>query len=342
MKGGLRDGRSIVIAGLGRWMHTGTSVLRVVTSELRRWKRSALSLGLGTLVLVLGGMLAKEPALSFAQAVTSWLLTGNMITDPSTQFLGTTNPQPLIIRTNNEEAVRIEADGRVGIDLVDPDTHAIYPRTPLHVLGRISTGLDFESAGALTLFPPDGFAWFHIDNGPSGGRPIGRLRFSFGENPGDFEVMSLLQNGAIGIGTETPEERLTVNGRIQSSEGGFVFPDGTVQVTAQSEGPPGPTGAIGPRGATGPTGAIGPTGATGPRGPAGPPGPPVRTVAICASGTRQNFGRCSCAPGSRLISSTASVTGCTASSDTGSCSAFGFITGAVEFSGACCVCAPSG
>jgi len=118
-------------------MHTGTSVVRVMTSELRGWKRSALSLGLGALVLVLGGMLAKEPALSFAQTVTSWLLTGNMITNPSTQFLGTTNPEPLIIRTNNEEAVRIEADGRVGINLVDPDTHAIYPRTPLHVLERV-------------------------------------------------------------------------------------------------------------------------------------------------------------------------------------------------------------
>ncbi len=82
------------------------------------------------------------------------------------------------------------------------------PRTPLHVLGRISTGLDFTSAGAITFFPPDGFAWFHIDNGPAGGRPIGRLRVSFGGNPGDFELMSFLQNGNIGIGNPSPQMKL--------------------------------------------------------------------------------------------------------------------------------------
>ena len=58
------------------------------------------------------------------------------------------------------------------------------PRTPLHTLGRISTGQDFTSAGAITFFPPDGFAWFHIYNGPAGGRPIGRLRFSYEGIPG--------------------------------------------------------------------------------------------------------------------------------------------------------------
>ena len=33
------------------------------------------------------------------------------------------------------------------------------PRTSLHSIGRISTGLDFASVGAITFFPPDGFAW---------------------------------------------------------------------------------------------------------------------------------------------------------------------------------------
>ncbi|GHO90351.1 hypothetical protein KSF_003990 [Reticulibacter mediterranei] len=80
----------------------------------------------------------------------------------------------------------VSANGNVAIGVVTP-------RTQLHVLGRISTGLDFSSAGAITFFPPDGLAWFHIDNGPAGGRPTGRLRFSFGGNPGDNEVMSIDQ-----------------------------------------------------------------------------------------------------------------------------------------------------
>lgn len=88
------------------------------------------------------------------------------------------------------------------------------PRTPLHVLGRIATGLDFNSAGAVTFFPPDGFAWFHIDNGPAGGRPIGRLRISHGNTPGTHELVSVLQNGRVGVGTATPRELLDVNGNI--------------------------------------------------------------------------------------------------------------------------------
>jgi hypothetical protein len=96
--------------------------------------------------------------------------------------------------------------GNVGIGTIEP-------RTTLHSIGRISTGLDFTSAGAITFFPPDGFAWFHIDNGPSGGgRPTGRLRFSYGANPGDNEVLNILQNGLVGIGTSNPIARLTVEG----------------------------------------------------------------------------------------------------------------------------------
>lgn len=100
--------------------------------------------------------------------------------------------------------------GNVGLGLV-------RPRTPLHVLGRIATGLDFNSAGAVTFFPPDGFAWFHIDNGPAGGRPTGRLRISHGNTPGANELMSVLQNGRVGVGTSTPRERLDVNGNIAVS-----------------------------------------------------------------------------------------------------------------------------
>jgi hypothetical protein len=99
--------------------------------------------------------------------------------------------------------------GQVGIGLT-------APRTPLHVLGRISSGLDFQSAGALTLFPPDGFAWFHIDNGPPG-RAIGRLRLSHGPNPGDHELMCLVQNGNVGVGTPNPAFRFDVAGPVHAT-----------------------------------------------------------------------------------------------------------------------------
>ncbi len=52
----------------------------------------------------------------------------------------------------------------------------------------------------------------------------------------------------VGIGTKTPTSKLTVAGTIESTTGGFKFPDGTVQQTAQLVGPQGPIGPEGPAG----------------------------------------------------------------------------------------------
>ena len=209
----------------------------------------------------------------------NWSLTGNAGTNPSVDFLGTTDKHPLVLRTAAAEHLRLEVGGNLGVgtptpavrlhvkgdrvrldsvdgaraiemradgaalDLqstgaplyVNATTQPTFlnpfggsvgvgttaPRTELHVLGRISTGLDFSSAGAVTFFPPDGFAWFHIDNGPAGGRPIGRLRISYGVNPGDNEVVNVLQDGKVGVGTSAPDARLTAEAAGPQLGGGF-------------------------------------------------------------------------------------------------------------------------
>jgi Chaperone of endosialidase len=43
---------------------------------------------------------------------------------------------------------------------------------------------------------------------------------------------AIFQGGNVGIGTQTPGEKLSVNGRVYSTFGGFRFPDGSVQETA--------------------------------------------------------------------------------------------------------------
>jgi hypothetical protein len=48
--------------------------------------------------------------------------------------------------------------------------------------------------------------------------------------------MVIDSNGNVGIGTDFPMEKLSVNGRIESTSGGIRFPDGSVQITASSGG----------------------------------------------------------------------------------------------------------
>ncbi len=51
----------------------------------------------------------------------SWELSGNANINPITDFLGTIDTQPLIIKTNDTEAVRVTSDGKVGIGDSTPE-----------------------------------------------------------------------------------------------------------------------------------------------------------------------------------------------------------------------------
>ena len=50
----------------------------------------------------------------------SWKLAGNSGTNPPTNFLGTNDNKPLVIKTNGNEALRIDDTGNAGIGTVMP------------------------------------------------------------------------------------------------------------------------------------------------------------------------------------------------------------------------------
>jgi len=52
----------------------------------------------------------------------------------------------------------------------------------------------------------------------------------------DTPRLSILPGGNIGIGTTTPGQKLTVAGIIETTSGGYKFPDGTTQTTASTSG----------------------------------------------------------------------------------------------------------
>src|SRR5258706_8956684 len=75
---------------------------------------------------------------AFMQQASSqnWLITGNSGTNPSTNFLGTTDNKALVFKTNNFERIRIVPGGKVGIGL-------IKPAQELDVKGNINIGSGF-------------------------------------------------------------------------------------------------------------------------------------------------------------------------------------------------------
>jgi hypothetical protein len=107
-------------------------------------------------------------ALSVTGGVNNWGITGNTGTTPTTNFIGTTDNQPLTLRTNNTEKVRLTAAGDVGIG-----TNA--PAAKLHV----DTGGLMITNGTTALANP---AIQVVNNGGGPGNNDNIVINSFGTN----------------------------------------------------------------------------------------------------------------------------------------------------------------
>lgn len=64
----------------------------------------------------------------------TWSFSGNSNINPAINYLGSSNAQPLVFKTNNTEAARIASDGKIGIGTATPNAR-------LHVNGSTSTNV---------------------------------------------------------------------------------------------------------------------------------------------------------------------------------------------------------
>lgn len=55
-----------------------------------------------------------------AEASSNWSMSGNTGTNPALNFIGTVDGQPLVLKTNNAEHLRIDAAGNIGIGTTNP------------------------------------------------------------------------------------------------------------------------------------------------------------------------------------------------------------------------------
>ncbi|MDP9955132.1 hypothetical protein J2X97_000769 [Epilithonimonas hungarica] len=132
----------------------------------------------------------------------AWNTTGNSGTDPSINYLGTTDSQDLVVKTNNAERMRISSAGRIAIG------GAIHPDLSLKVYGRTQLKSDSND---------DAFAVLNDSGNVSNGASLVFLRYGQYQpnNPGVLDVsgvtspsvyelfFSLKANGKLFLGTST-------------------------------------------------------------------------------------------------------------------------------------------
>jgi len=121
-------------------------------------------------------------------AATAWSLTGNSGTNPGTNFLGTTDNQPLVINTAGSERFRVDPSGNIGI--ANP-----APAHPLH----LSTGKQLRIEGGTG--PGDTANYFSF--GGNGAFGVDAL-----DSPNGRFV--ILDSGNVGVGWSTPISKFHV------------------------------------------------------------------------------------------------------------------------------------
>src|SRR6516164_6347162 len=152
----------------------------------------------------------------------AWELTGNSGTNPTTDFVGTTDNQPLAIGINGTERVRVDTTGNVGIG-----TSA--PSVKLEVSGGIFAH-DTITASTITATnsTPEGghlrvlnssktgttatdWSIYNMTGGYGNGLAFWRY-YADGTNAGP--ALFLTDMGNVGIGTNAPSVKLEVSGGI--------------------------------------------------------------------------------------------------------------------------------
>src|SRR5713101_1630293 len=142
------------------------------------------------------------------------------------------------------ERMRIDANGNVGIGTTSPGAKLDVSGSTFLQYVTLS---DATSYGAISFRETGGSSKGHIGmtGSGSGSTYIGGANafqiwngqntpMVFGTN--GTERARIDASGNVGIGTTTPGYKLDVAGRIRSSADGFMFPDGTVQLTASPGG----------------------------------------------------------------------------------------------------------
>jgi|GEM_PF-4714548 len=164
------------------------------------------------------------------ETTSRWGLTGNAGTNPTSNFIGTTDSQDLSIRTSGSEKIRVTAAGNMGIGAPAPEEKLQINNGNIflnnatagqHIrwtsANAVKPSFGTRSAGTrLVLWPGITSAQMDFASGVEPNAiwhavPQGNSNFSHKFYGGITPLMTIRGDGNVGIGTETPAGKLDIS-----------------------------------------------------------------------------------------------------------------------------------
>jgi hypothetical protein len=197
---------------------------------------------LGANLSLAGGVLSA----SGGGGTAGWALNGNTGTNFVTDYVGTADAQPLVLRTNGAEHLRITADGKIGInngapvaslDIVGSARISTSLGTPTTITGRdasgnvgnITLGANLSLAGGVLSASGGGTSGWGL-TGNAGTNPATNFIGTTDAQPLVFsanndEKMRIMSNGNVGIGTAAPNSYVQIAKNDYGQFGGLAISD---------------------------------------------------------------------------------------------------------------------
>ncbi len=172
--------------------------------------------------------LSGNEAKSIAVDIQNWSKTGDAGTNPATNFLGTTDGQPLIFKTSNLEQARLTESGRFGFGTTSP-LEKFHLQAGNFLVSQSINGVD----GLITVADPSGTRvgdLYHYNN-EMWLQSRGNRNLNLSTGTGN--VLIGLLGGKLGINTSSPTENLHVVGNAVLTGTLFSGPIVTSTFTAR-------------------------------------------------------------------------------------------------------------
>lgn len=224
------NGNDIVIGNLGPVVGIGnsspTGLLHVGTNLLYVSSTSG-NVGIGTTAP--GSALDVRGTITFGNVCCTAINNSQVILNSNTGVTigNAAGIGDLILQAGGTEKVRIASSGNVGIG-------TSTPAEKLAVFGSGDTSVRIETTNTASTG-----ASLRLKRNTIGatrewwvGNSEANDNFDIYDNTAGAVRLAIASSGNVGIGTTTPSNKLTVVGTIESTSGGFKFPDGTLQTTA--------------------------------------------------------------------------------------------------------------